>query len=94
MRAYANDLAQSLGRRGIRANAISPGAVHFPGGSWDTRKIENPDFYAKVEKAIPLGRLGTGEEIARIIGFVSSPAGMWINSTHIVADGGQVAAVD
>jgi len=94
MRAYANDLAQSLGRRGIRANAISPGAVHFPGGSWDTRKIENPDFYAKVEKAIPLGGLGTGEEIARIIGFVSSPAGMWINSTHIVADGGQVAAVD
>jgi len=94
MRAYANDLGQSLGKKGIRANVISPGAVHFPGGSWDQRKIETPDFYARVERAIPLGRLGTGEEIARIIAFVSSPAGMWINAAHIVADGGQVASVD
>ncbi|MEK9820961.1 MAG: SDR family NAD(P)-dependent oxidoreductase, partial [Gammaproteobacteria bacterium] len=38
MRVYANDLAQQYGRHGIRANAISPGAVWFPGGSWDQRK--------------------------------------------------------
>jgi 3-oxoacyl-[acyl-carrier protein] reductase len=94
MRAYANELAQSLGKKGIRANAISPGAIYFPGGEWDRRKLESPEFYARLERAIPLGRLGSGEEIARIIAFVSSPAGMWINSTHIVADGGQVAAVD
>ena len=94
MRAYANELAQSLGRDGIRANAISPGAVHFPGGSWDQVKQNQPAFYAKVEKAIPLGRLGSAEEIARIIAFVASPAGLWINAAHIAADGGQVAAVD
>lgn len=94
MRAYANELAQSLGKKRIRANAVSPGAVWFPGGEWDKRKTEQPDFYAAVEKSIPLGRLGTGEEIARIIAFVSSPAGCWINSAHIVADGGQVASVD
>ena len=94
MRVYANDLAQQYGREGIRANVISPGAVWFPGGSWDQRKRENPKFYAAVEKAIPLGRLGTADEIARIIAFVASPAGLWINATHIAADGGQVAAVD
>ncbi|MCC5872845.1 MAG: SDR family oxidoreductase [Gammaproteobacteria bacterium] len=94
MRAYANELAQSFGKDGIRANAISPGAVHFPGGSWDKVKQAQPDFYAKVEKKIPLGRLGTAEEIARIIAFVASPAGLWINATHIAADGGQVPAVD
>ena len=94
MRVYANDLAQQYGRYGIRANAISPGAVWFPGGSWDQRKIENPKFYAAVEKSIPLGRLGTADEIARIIAFVASPAGLWINATHVTADGGQVAAVD
>ena len=94
MRAYANELAQEFGRDGIRANVISPGAVWFPGGSWDQRKQQMPDFYAKVEKRIPLGRLGTGEELGRIIAFVASPAGMWINAAHIVADGGQVAAVD
>lgn len=94
MRAYANELAQSFGKDGIRANAISPGAVYFPGGSWDKVKQAQPDFYAKVEKKVPLGRLGTAEEIARIIAFVASPAGLWINATHIAADGGQVPAVD
>lgn len=94
MRTYANELAQSYGRDGIRANVVSPGAVWFPGGTWDQRKQENPKFYAAVEKGIPLGRLGTGEEIARIIAFTASPAGLWLNATHLAADGGQVAAVD
>jgi 3-oxoacyl-[acyl-carrier protein] reductase len=94
MRAYANELAQKFGRDGIRANVVSPGAVYFPGGEWDKVKQEKPDFYRNLEKIIPLGRLGTGEELARIIAFVASPAGIWINSTHITADGGQVPAVD
>lgn len=94
VRVYANELAQNYGRHGIRANVVSPGAVWFPGGRWDERKQADPKFYAQVEKAIPLGRLGTGEEMARIIAFVSSPAGIWINGAHIAADGGQVAAVD
>lgn len=94
MRTYANELAQNYGRDGIRANVVSPGAVWFPGGSWDQRKQENPKFYQAVERSIPLGRLGTAEEIARIIVFSASPAGRWLNSTHLVADGGQVAAVD
>jgi len=94
MRAYANELAQSLGKDGVRANVVSPGAVHFPGGSWDKVREAQPDFYRKVEQRIPLGRLGTADEIARVIAFVASPAGIWINAAHIAADGGQVAAVD
>ncbi|MCR9279518.1 MAG: SDR family oxidoreductase [Pseudomonadaceae bacterium] len=94
MRTYANELAQNYGSDGIRANVVSPGAVWFPGGSWDQRKQENPKFYQAVERSIPLGRLGSAEEIAQIIVFSASPAGRWLNSTHLVADGGQVAAVD
>jgi len=94
MRAYANELAQTYGKEGIRANVISPGAVWFPGGHWDERKQANPKFYAAVEKGIPLQRLGSGDELARIIVFTASPAGLWLNATHIAADGGQVAAVD
>ena len=94
MRVYANDLAQHYGKNGIRSNVISPGAVWFEDGSWDKRKKENPKFYAAVERKIPLGRLGTAEEIARVIAFVASPAGVWINSEHIAVDGGQVPAVD
>ena len=94
MRVYANELAQNYGKDGVRANVVSPGAVWFPGGVWDQRKQENPKFYAAVEKGVPLGRLGTGEEIARIVVFTASPAGLWLNATHLAADGGQVPAVD
>ena len=53
-----------------------PGAVWFPGGSWDKRKEESPKFYAAVEKAIPLGSPGHGRgNWPRVIAFVASPAG-------------------
>ena len=94
MRTFANELAQSYGRFGIRVNVVSPGAVWFPGGVWDKRKEADPDFYARVEKGIPLGRLGTAEELARVIVFTASPAGLWLNATHLAVDGGQVAVVD
>ena len=42
IRTYANELAQHYGKDGIRANVVSPGAVWFPGGSWDKRKQESP----------------------------------------------------
>ena len=92
-RVLANDLGQALGRKGIRVNALSPGATWMPGGSWDRVKNDQPDFYRGVEKSIPLGRLGTGEEIARAIAFVVSPAGGWINATHLIVDGGQHVGV-
>ena len=94
MRTYANELAQNYRRYGIRANVVSPGAVWFEGGAWDRRRQSDPEFYARVEKGIPLGRLGSGEELARVIVFTASPAGLWLNATHLAVDGGQVGAVD
>jgi NAD(P)-dependent dehydrogenase (short-subunit alcohol dehydrogenase family) len=88
-RVAANELGQSLGRKGIRVNALSPGATWIPGGNWDRVKQTQPDFYRGVEKSIPLGRLGTGEEVARVIAFLVSPAASWMNATHVVVDGGQ-----
>ncbi len=89
MRVLANELGQALGRKGIRVNALSPGATLFPGGGWDRTREANPDFFRGVERSIPFGRLGSGEEVARVIAFLASPAASWINATHIVVDGGQ-----
>jgi len=94
MRVLANELGQALGKRGIRVNALSPGATWFPGGSWDRTKEANPDFYKSVERSVPFGRLGHVDEIARSIVFLASPAASWINATHIVVDGGQGKFVD
>ncbi len=92
-RVIANEMGQSLGRKGIRVNALSPGATWFPGGSWDRVKQSQPEFYAGVEKSIPFGRLGTGEEVARVITFLVSPAASWVNGTHVIVDGGQHTGV-
>ena len=92
-RVIANELGQSLGRKGIRVNALSPGATWFPGGSWDRTKQANPDFYRNLEKAQPFGRLGTAEEVARVATFIVSPAASWVNATHIIVDGGQHVGV-
>ncbi len=88
-RVLANEMGQSLGRKGIRVNALSPGATWFPGGSWDRVKQTQPEMYAGVEKSIPFRRLGTGEEVARVITFLVSPAASWVNGTHVIVDGGQ-----
>ena len=94
MRVLANELGQALGRKGIRVNALSPGATLMPGGNWDRTREANPDFYKSVERSIPFGRLGSGEEVARAITFLASPAASWINATHIIVDGGQGKFVD
>src|SRR6185503_2978444 len=61
----AVSLGRELGPDRIRVNAISPGSILFPGGSWDRRSTNDPAAFAKFEaKEFPHDRLGTVEEIA------------------------------
>lgn len=62
---YARSLAKELGPFGIRANAVSPGSIMFPGGGWERRQERDPDTIADfIARDMPLGRFGTPEEIA------------------------------
>jgi 3-oxoacyl-[acyl-carrier protein] reductase len=88
-RVYVNDLAQTLGRYGIRANAISPGSTMFEGGNWARVRDNDPDLWQGLVRQFPFRRLVTAEEVARVVVFVASPAASGINGTHIVVDGGQ-----
>ena len=88
----AASLGRELGPRGIRVNALSPGSILFPGGSWERRATADPAaFAAFVEREFPHGRLGTAEEIADATAFLLSPRASWINGTNLVVDGGQNA---
>ena len=40
------------------------------------------------ERGVPLGRLGTPEEVASVIAFLASSGGAYVNGTTIVVDGG------
>lgn len=42
---YTRDRAAALAPQRIRVNCIAPGSIEFPGGSWEKRKSDNPQFY-------------------------------------------------
>ena len=77
-------LANNLGQRGIRINALPAGWI---GGEMDTDEVFN-----KSRSLTPLGRLGTDEEIANVAYFLFSKESSFVNGTTIVADGGYLGS--
>jgi 3-oxoacyl-[acyl-carrier protein] reductase len=87
---YTASQARMLAARGIRANAVAPGSIEFPGGSWERRRTEDPDLYGATLAQIPFGRLGTPEEVAEVVLFLASSRARWVTGQAIVVDGGQL----
>ena len=85
---YASALSQQLAGKGIRVNTVSPGPVFINGGSWDMIKTHMTALYDQTVKAVPMGRLGNGEEVAKAIVFMASPACPFMTGTNVVIDGG------
>ena len=77
-------LAVEWGHRGIRINAVAPGPIEASGF------VERYDP-AVVERArqLPLGRLGSVDEVAAAVLFLASPASSWTTGTTLDVTGGQ-----
>lgn len=72
--------ARELADRGVRANVINPGPV-------DTGWMDGPTRQAALA-ATPAGRLGTAEDVSRLVRFLLTEAGEWINGQLLYSDGG------
>ncbi len=87
---YTASQAAAFGADGVRVNAVAPGSIEFPGGSWEQRRTTDPALYERIRASIPFGRLGTPEEVAEVVGFLASPAARWVTGQTIIVDGGQL----
>jgi 3-oxoacyl-[acyl-carrier protein] reductase len=83
-------LAQELGPRNIRVNALSPGSVFFPGGGWEEFSLSEPDrFESFAAGDFPRGRLVELREVADAACFVLSERGSGISGANICVDAAQ-----
>lgn len=86
---FVKSIATALGPYGITVNAVMPGSI--------LTDLSRPQFLAspEVEKSyvqkIPVGRLGTPEDIAAAVGFLATEEASYINGASLVVDGGMIA---
>ena len=73
---------------GIRANAITPGYIRTPGTE---AMYPDPEIYEGRRKGVPMGRVGTGEDIAGPAIFLASDDSRYTTGSVLGADGGQAA---
>ena len=84
---YMAGLSLSLAEKGIRSNTVSPGNTYFEGGVWQSIEGGNPDLFSFAMGLNPTGRMGTAEEIAAGVVFLSSPVSSRISGANLLIDG-------
>lgn len=77
-------LASEWGPRGLTVNAVAPGTIDTPAlASYDRAELE------AVTKRLPARRMGSAEEVAQAVAYLTSPAARFITGTVLEIDGGE-----
>lgn len=82
-------LAIEWGGDGIRVNSVAPGPIEGTEGM--ERLAPTPDAKARSARSVPLGRMGTVDEVADMCLFLSSDAARYVSGTVIPVDGALTA---
>lgn len=91
---YAKGASRRLAGKKVRVNTLSPGTIYFEDGFWGNAKRNLPAIYDTFLKRNPMGRMGTGKEVANVATFLSSPAASFITGANIMVDGGFTSRVN
>lgn len=86
--ALARTLAIEFAGFGARVNAVAPGPIETP---MTAVARSDPARAAALVEAVPLGRFGTADEVARAALFLAAPASAYITGHVLVVDGGVTA---
>ncbi len=85
LRMLCRDLALELAPHHINVVNVGPGAIATP---INKQTLEDPEKKAALEKEIPLGRIGTPEEVAKLVAYLASDDASYITGTTVFIDGG------
>ncbi len=89
IRSFARTWTTDLKDRRIRVNAVSPGSIDTPGLSDLLASTEmGQQRLEMITGTVPLGRLGTPDEIAKAVVFLASDDSSYITGTELFVDGG------
>jgi NAD(P)-dependent dehydrogenase (short-subunit alcohol dehydrogenase family) len=89
VRSFARTWTTDLKDRRIRVNAVSPGSTDTPGLNELLASSETGEQRRKmISSVVPLGRLGTPDEIAKAVVFLASDDSSYITGTELFVDGG------
>jgi 3alpha(or 20beta)-hydroxysteroid dehydrogenase len=89
VRGMTKVVAKELARVGVRVNSIHPGQIDT---DMNTRQREaTPELIEKLIKTIPLGRIGSPEEVAHAAVYLASEESIYVTGSELVVDGGASA---
>jgi NAD(P)-dependent dehydrogenase (short-subunit alcohol dehydrogenase family) len=88
VRSFARTMTADLKHRKIRVNAISPGSIDTPILNPVLTEEEVKQFKKNVTKSIPMGRMGSPDEIAKAVLFLASDDSSYVTGIELFVDGG------
>ena len=89
VRSFARTWTTDVKERHIRVNAVSPGSTDTPGlNDLLASSPVGEERRKKISAIVPLGRLGTGDEIAKAVVFLASDDSSYITGAELFVDGG------
>jgi len=89
VRSFARGWTVDLKHRKIRVNAISPGPIETPGlNNLGLTEEQIKEFKTTVVAAVPMGRMGSADEVAKAALFLASDDSSYVTGTELFVDGG------
>ena len=79
----AKTAAAELAAYGVRVNILSPGITETP------LTARNPEVFAEMASAVPLGRAGQPADLAEAAWYLCSPAAQFVTGLNMIVDGGE-----
>ena len=88
VRSFARTWTVDLKHRKIRVNAISPGPIDTPAVDGLTQSEEEVKQLKSLINTVPMGRMGSPDEVAKVVSFLASDESSFVTGIELFVDGG------